>query len=523
MTTAAPATRPGTFQRRIGPFSGVMLVAGSMIGSGIFIVSAEIGRDTGGSGWLLAVWLLSGLMTLLGALSYAELAAMMPQAGGQYVFLREGYSPLFGFLYGWTSFLVIQTGTIAAVAVAFAKFLGVLVPALGTNTDPGSAAVLYRHEFNPPLVFTLPLPWLAEPLTVFKRGEFTITNGQLIGVAAIAWLTFWNLFGIQGGKFVQNVLTVAKIGGLALVIVVGLTVAANHAAVQANAADPWGGAKETARFAEVRRLVPDAGWLLVALMVAGGAMVGALFSSDAWNNVTFTAGEVEEPQRTLPRSLMLGTGIVVSLYLLANLAYLASLPLHGDPNGTGPFERGISHARDERVGTAVLELVSPNFGAQVMAIAIMISTFGCANGLVLMGARLYYAMARDGLFFSRVGRLNRFGVPAAGLVAQGLWASVLVFTGTYGELLDYVIFAALLFYALTVIGLFVLRVRRPDAPRPYRVVGYPLLPALYVVLCVAVMLDLLIVKPVFTWPGLLLVLTGVPVYFLWKPRGARVA
>jgi APA family basic amino acid/polyamine antiporter len=514
MTDRAAPVTAGGLEQRLGLFDSTMLVAGSMIGSGIFIVSAEIARDTGGSGWLLLVWGLAGLMTIIGALSYGELAAMMPRAGGQYVYLREAYSPLWGFLYGWTSFLVIQTGTIAAVAVAFSKFLGVLAPHLGTRdselfaafaSDP---AVLWGHAINVKLA--LPLPWLSQPLEVFKRTEFTISAGQLIGVALILLLTWWNTRGLTQGKWLQNIFTVAKIGGLMAVIIVGLTVTANGEISQANSADPWNPIARTAQFKKTAGLVGDH-WLVVALMVMGGAMVGSLFSADAWNNITFTAGEVRNPHRNLPLSLLLGTGLVISLYLLANKAYLSSLPILGTAS-----LRGISNAESDRVGTALIQLASPQNGAALMAIAIMISTFGCQNGLVLSGARLTFAMARDGLFFRGVGRLNQHHVPAVALWVQAVWASVLVFSGTYGELLDYVIFAALLFYALTVAGLFVLRIRRPDAPRPYRAFGYPVLPGLYVGLCTAVMLDLLVVKPVLTWPGLLLVLTGIPVYFLWK-------
>ncbi len=516
--TAGAAPDSGGLLKGLGLFDATMLVAGSMIGSGIYIVSADITRDVGGAGWLLTVWVLTGVMTVLGALAYAELAAMMPHAGGQYVYLREAYSPLWGFLYGWTSFLVIQTGTIAAVAVAFGKFLGVLAPALGTRNpalpiaqDP---AVLWGVG-NLNLKLTLPLPWLAEPLPVFTRTEFTITAGQIIGVATIMFLTWWNTRGLAGGKWLQNVFTVTKIGSLIGLIAVGLTLTARQEVWSANFGQPWEPIHATPRYQETLRLVP-AGGLLVALMVMGGAMVGSLFSSDAWNNVTFTAGEVRNPQRNLPLSLVLGTGTVTGLYLLANVAYLSSLPVQGDPNGSTAFARGIAHASNDRVGTALLEIVSPQLGAALMAVAIMVSTFGCENGLVLSGARLTYAMSRDGLFFRGVGRLNAAHVPGTALWLQAVWASLLVFTGTYGELLDYVIFAALLFYALTVAGLFVLRRRQPDAPRPYRAVGYPVLPALYVGLCTAVMLDLLVVKPVFTWPGLLLVLSGIPVYFLWK-------
>ena len=497
------------FQRRLGLFDATMLVAGSMIGSGIFIVSADIARDVGSSGWLLAVWVLSGVMTLMGALSYAELAALMPHAGGQYVYLREAYSPLWGFLYGWTCFLVIQTGFIAAVSVAFAKFLGVLVRALGTDQvlwGVGGLGIQIKAQ----------LPWMDEPLTFFKRDQFTISSGQLVAVCVVLVLTLVNLRGVHTGKWVQNIFTVAKTLGLAALIVLGLTVAVNPEAVSRNLADLWDGIWTTPQFAQVHKIVPAPA--LAALMVMGGAMVGALFSSDAWNNVTFTAGEIRNPRRNLPLSLALGTGMVVVLYLLANVAYLATLPVQGTAGSATALERGIAHARDDRVGTALLEEVSPQLGVPMMAVIIMISTFGCVNGIVLTSARLFYAMARDGLFFQAVGRLNERGVPAAGLVLQAAWAIVLIFSGTYSELLDYIIFAALMFYALTVSGVFVLRRKLPDAERPYRAFGYPVVPALYVGLCTLIMFDLLIVKPIYTWPGLILVLAGIPVYFLWRRR-----
>jgi basic amino acid/polyamine antiporter, APA family len=534
-STGEPA--PAGFQQRLGLFDSTMLVAGAMIGSGIFIVSADIARDVGAPGWLLAVWLVTGVMTVFGALSYAELAAMMPHAGGQYVYLREAYSPLWGFLYGWTLFLVIQTGTIAAVGVAFAKFLGVLVPALGTDAKAGAWLLCELPPFQ--------FPWQDAPFT------FQITAGQCVGVVVVLVLTAVNCLGVREGKWVQNLFTVAKTLALIVLIVLGLTVARNPSVIQENLQDWWGGAYDTDAvrelsqktvFRSLHSVLPFAG--LAALMVAGGAMVGSLFSSDAWNNVTFTAGEVRNPRRNLPLSLVMGTGMVILLYLLANVAYLVALPMRGDaklaaelktqaaaattPEARAALNRryedatlhlGIDHARDDRVGTAVMEIVSPGFGVQAMALAIMISTFGCTNGLILMGARLYYAMAKDGLFFASVGRLNRFGVPAVGLVLQAAWAILLTFSGTYDNLLDFVIFAALLFYALTVIGLFVLRYRRPAAERPYRAIGYPFLPALYVVLCTLIMLTLLVVKPLYTWPGLIIVLTGVPVYFLWRLFG----
>lgn len=519
MSTAGISDSEGStsahFQRRLGLFDSTMLVAGAMIGSGIFIVSAEIARDLGSAGWLLAVWIVTGIMTIAGALSYAELAAMMPHAGGQYVYLREAYSPFWGFLYGWTLFLVIQTGTIAAVGVSFAKFLGVLAPELGTNH------VLLSIPYQ--------LPWMEH------SEAFTISAGQCVAVVVVAFLTGLNCLGVREGKWTQNIFTVAKTLALAALIVLGLTVAVNPRAIEANTADLWAGATETDRFftisERIQKVVPIGG-LLVVLMVAGGSMVGSLFSADAWNNVTFTAGEVKNPRRNLPLSLAMGTGLVIVLYILANVAYLAVLPVEGNTTATTTFERGISHAQDDRVATALMEEVSPrleldritpNFGPAFMAVAIMISTFGCANGLILAGARLYYAMARDGLFFQSVGRLSARGVPAIGLLLQGIWTALLTFSGSYSQLLDYVIFANLLFYVLTVTGLFVLRRKRPDAERPYRAFAYPVLPAIYVGLCAVIMLDLLVVKPLYTWPGLIIVLTGIPVYFLWRRKASAVS
>ncbi len=534
------------FQQKLGLFDATMLVTGSMIGSGIFIVSADISRDVGSTGWLMLVWVLTGVMTIMGALSYAELAAMMPHAGGQYVYLREAYSPLWGFLYGWTVFLVIQTGSIAAVAVAFAKYLGVLAPSLGTDN------VLWEIK-NLDIAICGTLPWMNEPLTFFERKSFTVSAGQLVAVAVTVFLTWLNCRGVDHGRWVQNVFTVAKTIGLVLLIVLGLTIAANADIAAANWSNLWGGMFTTPRFEASQKLAPW-GDLVPAMMVVGAAMVGSLFSADAWNNVTFTAGETQNPRRNLPLSLLIGAGLVIGLYLLANVAYLAVLPIQPDKtlvtelekfdqelqrleaagqkdaveqvrkqwiaflDQAKPSERGIALAKDDRVATAVLEQVSPKLGVSIMAIAIMISTFGCVNGMILMGARLYYAMARDRLFFKSVGELSHRGVPTAGLFLQGLWSVLLVFSGTYSELLDYVIFAALLFYVLTVVGLFVLRRTQSNAERPYKALGYPWVPALYVLLCAAVMLDLLIVKPVYTWPGLIIVLSGIPVYFVWRRR-----
>ena len=469
-TETAAVARAGTFRRELGLIDAGAIVAGSMIGSGIFIVSADVARTVDSAGWLLLVWVLNALMTVLGALAYGELAAMMPRAGGQYVYLREAYSPLLGFLYGWTLFLVIQSGTIAAVAVAFAKFLGVL------------------------------FPWVSAEHTLARMGPVSLSTQRLVSIAVIALLTWSNSRGVREGKIVQNFFTFAKVAALATLITLGLFVARRTEAVTRNFSGLWGDTPVTLGF----------------LMLVGGAMVGPLFSSDAWNNVTFTAGEVKNPHRTLPLSLLGGTGLVMLLYCLTNVAYLCLLPLAGAATGETVGARGIQYATDDRVATAAASMIFGANAASIMAGAIMVSTFGCLNGLILAGPRLYYAMAQDRLFFTRTGHLNAAGVPAGGLWLQMAWASLLTLSGTYGNLLDYVVFAALLFYVLTVVGLFILRRTRPDVERPYRVYGYPWLPALYVLAASVIMFDLLFVKPAYTWPGLLIVLTGMPVYFLWK-------
>ncbi len=473
-TEAVAVARAGEFRRELGLIDASAIVAGSMIGSGIFIVSADVARTVGSPGWLLLVWVLNAVITLLGALAYGELAAMMPNAGGQYVYLREAYSPLLGFLYGWTLFLVIQSGTIAAVAVAFAKFLGVLVP------------------------------WISAEYTLVQVGTVSVSTQRVVAIAVIALLTWSNSRGLREGKIVQNLFTFAKIAALVALILLGLFVARRTEAVTANFETLWGQTPLSLGF----------------LMLVGGAMVGPLFSSDAWNNVTFTGGEVKEPRRTLPLSLVGGTGLVMLLYCLTNVVYLCLLPLTGSATGETVVARGIQYAAEDRVATAAAYMVFGANAASIMAGAIMVSTFGCLNGLILSGPRLYYAMAQDRLFFARTGQLNAAGVPASGLWLQMAWASLLTLSGTYGNLLDYVVFAALLFYVLTVVGLFILRRTRPNAERPYRAFGYPWFPALYVLAAAAIMLDLLFVKPAYTWPGLLIVLTGVPIFFLWRRRAS---
>ena len=488
MTATAPAkdATPQSsreFVRAMTLTDATMLVAGSMIGSGIFIVSADISRTVGSPFWLLMAWVVAGVVTILGALSYGELAAMYPRAGGQYVFLRESMGSLLGFLYGWTLFVVIQTGTIAAVAVAFGRFLGVLWP----DITPDRFGWFPQMDVNTP----------------GGAIQLGLSPQRLIALVTIWILTWVNLRGVKEGKIVQTTLTIVKTGALALLILLGLTIGRNSEAVAANFG---AGNFNTVAFSSV-------------FMIAfGSALVGSLFSSDAWNNVTFAAAEVHEPRRNLPRALLYGTGLVTLLYILANVAYLSVLPLAGSADATTVVGRGIANATQDRVGSAVAESIFGPIGATLMAIAILISTFGCNNGLILAGARVYYAMAKDKLFFARAGNLNRNNVPSAALIAQSVWISFLCLTGTYGQLLDYVIFAALIFYALTTVGLFRLRRLRPDAERPYRAIGYPFLPALYIVLATAIAVILLIADKTRAQAlsGLVIVLLGVPVYFLWR-------
>lgn len=466
-----------------------MIVMGSMIGSGIFIVSADIARTVGSPGMLLVVWAITGIITLIAALSYGELAAMMPEAGGQYVYLREAYNPLIGFLYGWTLFLVIQTGTIAAVAVAFAKFTSIFIPAL------------------------------SEKNVLLSLGNVNISAAQLFAILSLVVLTAINMRGVKEGKVIQDVFTTSKVVALFGLILLGLVVGANQAAIQANFGEAfWLSAWTKVANGKIVSIETLSG---VGLWAAVGvAMVGALFSSDAWNNITFTAGEVINPKRNIPLSLALGTGAVTLIYILANVSYLVVLPLQGVPDGADALARGIQFADLDRVGTAAMSVVFGDIALFVMAALIMVSTFGCNNGLILAGARVYYAMGNDGLFFQKAGTLNEKSVPAFALVIQCIWASLLCLSGSYGDLLDYVVFAVLLFYILTIAGIFILRKTKPDAERPYKAIGYPFLPAVYIVLAAAICIDLLIFKPNYTYPGLLIVLLGVPVYFLWK-RQAR--
>ncbi|MCS7176525.1 MAG: amino acid permease [Candidatus Kapabacteria bacterium] len=471
------------FRRELRLFDATMLVVGSMIGSGIFIVTADIARTVGAPGYVLLVWILTGVLTLMAALSYGELAALFPRAGGQYVYLQQAYSPLVGFLYGWALFLVIQTGSIAAVAVAFAKFTAVLVP------------------------------WFSESNVLLHVAGIQVNAGQLLAIASIWLLTAINLRGVRLGKLVQDTFTVTKTAALFGLILLGLSIGLNAESIQQNWAVLWD-AQRVVPGGEGTQAVPLAGVALASAL--GAAMVGSLFAADAWNNITFAAAEVVEPQRTVPRSMALGVVIVTLLYVLANVAYMSVLPVRGVPDGTSVWERGIQFAANDRVGTAVAEAIFGPWGAVVMALLIMVSTFGCNNGLILSGARVYYAMAQDGLFFRSAGRLNRFAVPGVALVLQAVWASVLCLSGRYGDLLDYIVFAVLLFYVATIAGIIVLRHKLPEAERPYKAPGYPVVPLLYILGAAAIALDLLLVKPRYTVAGLVLVMSGVPVYFFWR-------
>ncbi len=481
-TTSTPAGAPG-FKRDIRLFDAVMIVVGVMIGSGIFIVSADIARSVGSTGWLLAVWLFSGLVTLLGAACYGELAALMPQAGGQYVYLRESFGRLTGFLYGWTLFMVIQTGSIAAVGMAFAKHLALLVPSLG------------------------------EQQVLLSVGGLDVSAAQLVAIASIALLTWLNTLGLREGKLVQDSFTVAKVAALLVLVVCGLALARHSGAIAANFRDMWSASRAVvgADGSVTREALTGIG----LLMALGAASVGSLFACDAWNNVTFTSGETVNPQRTITRALVMGVAVVVVIYMLTNLVYVLALPVAGLPGAADVAGRGLQFATADRVGTAAASTILGPVAAAIMAVLVMVSTFGCNNGMILTGARVYYAMAHDGLFFRSTGRLNRRRVPAAALVMQGVWACLLCLTGRYGDLLDYVIFAVLIFYALSVAGIFVLRRRRPTAERSWRAPGYPVLPALYVLAAAAICVDLLIVKPRYSWPGLIIVGLGVPVFWLW--------
>ena len=464
-----PTAETAEFKPSLGAFDATMIVAGSMIGSGIFIVSADIMRNVGSAGWLVAVWLLTGFMTLTAALSYGELSAMYPKAGGQYVYLKESYNPLLGFLYGWSFFSVIQTGTIAAVGVAFSKFAGYFFPSLEMN----DANIL------------------------FQLGFLKIYPAQFVSIAIIILLTFINTKGVQGGKLIQTTFTVTKLLSLFGLIGFGFLLASKASIWNANWQDAW----TMKNIAANGATTPVFGVAILGAIAA--SMVGSIFSSDAWNNVTFIAGEIKNPKRNIGLSLFLGTLIVTVIYIAANLMYLSVLPLHD-----------IANAPADRVAVAASNVIFGNIGTYVIAVMIMISTFGCNNGLILAGARVYYTMAKDGLFFKNAGTLNKNAVPAWALWAQCIVASLLCLSGKYGDLLDMVSFIVVIFYILTIIGIFILRKKRPEMERPYKAFGYPFLPAIYILMGTCFCVLLIIYKPNFTWPGLIITLIGIPLYYL---------
>src|SRR5256714_10319220 len=490
--------QPSGLVRALGPIDATMIVIGSMIGSGIFITSAESARLSGAPGWLLLAWVIAGLLTMTGALCCSELATMMPRAGGVYVFFREAYGPAMGFLYGWTLFLVVQTGTIAAVAIAFAKFLGVFVSAISPDN----------------YLFT------KQPILLGGGYAVSLSTQQLTAIALVALLTWTNTLGLKLGTLVQNTFTLAKTAALGGVVIVGLllgwsaTSAARTSAWWYSWANGWSPQIAQPGFA-------FAGGLALVL-IFGKSMIGPLFAQTAWTNVTFLGSEVRDPGRNLVRALLIGSGIVVILYVLANVSYLALLPFSE-----------IQHAPQDRVAVAAMNTVFGNPGAMCMAAAIMVSTFGCNNGLILSGARVYFAMARDRLFFKKIGTTNRNHVPAAALVAQGIWTALLtlprtattnsatdkvVYGNVYTQLLEYIVSADLIFYLLMVLALIVLRRKAPAADRPYRTWGYPIVPIVSMLLAALLIVDLAFLAPTTSGIGLLIVLTGVPVYFLWRMR-----
>lgn len=451
-----------------------------MIGSGIFIVSADIARNVGSPGWLIMVWVITGIITVIGALSYGELAAMMPNVGGQYVYLREAYHPLIGFLFGWTTFLVIQCGSIAAIAVAFAKFSGVL------------------------------LPWISEKNILLNIGSLKVSSNVIVGMSTIVFLTWLNTRGIVTGKTVQNIFSSTKVLALVGFIVLGLIITKGISAWHINKEIFW----QASRIGENNQIIPIAGFALIAGV--GTALVGAIFSADAWYNITYISGEVINPRRTIPLSLLFGAVLVSVLYVLVNFIYIRVLPVGGSPEGSDIVARGIQFAADDRVATSAMTVLTGDYAAIIMAILIMISTFGCNNGLIISGPRVYYAMARDGLFFRKVGELNKKGVPGFAIVVQGIWSIILCLSGTYNDLLDYVVIAALMFYTITILAIFILRIKKPDIERPYKAFGYPLIPVIYIITTITIMVILLVYKPDYTLRGLGLVLIGIPVFFLWR-------
>jgi APA family basic amino acid/polyamine antiporter len=471
-------------KRSLGLLDATLLVSGSMIGSGIFIVSTLMLRDIGSPAWLLVLWVLTGLITIFAALSYGELAGMMPNAGGQYVYIQRAYGKMASFLYGWTVFTVIQTGVIAAVAVAFAKYTAVFFPGLNAS--------------------------------ILETSFFTVTWAQVLAIASVVLLTYSNSQGVQNGKIIQFIFTSAKLFALGALIVLGIYLGFKTDVFAFNFADAWKATKTVVSDKGSITQISLTGWALVGAL--GATIINSLFSADAWNNVTFIAGEIKDPKKNIPKSLFFGTLIVTVIYVLANVAYLALLPVNGSPDGLTPVDQGMLFASNDRVGASAAYVIFGDAGILLMAGLIMVSTFGCNNGLVLAGSRLFYAMSKDGLFFKSAAKLNSNGVPARALWIQCAWASVLCLSGKYGDLLTYSTFASLLFYILTIYGIFRLRNLEPDTPRPYKAWGYPYIPALYIVLTLAICVDLLIYDFRNAGMGLFIVLLGIPVYYLIESK-----
>jgi APA family basic amino acid/polyamine antiporter len=467
-------------KRSLGLVDATSLVAGSMIGSGIFIVTSAMARDIGSAAWLLIIWVVTGLITVAAALSYGELAGMMPNAGGQFVYIQRAYGRLVSFLYGWTVFTVIQTGVIAAIAVTFASYAAIFFPFLDD--------------------------------TLFKiSNSITFTNSKLLAILSIILLTYINTKGVKTGKAVQLILTSAKLIALFALIILGIYVGLKTDVLVNNFTNMWDASKTVLNSDGTVTVTKLAGTAILG--AAAATIINSLFSSDAWNNVTFIAGEIKEPKKNIPRSLFLGTLIVTIIYVLANVAYLALLPMQGKPGATTVFDSGIMFASNDRVGAAAAGMIMGNVSVFVMAALIMVSTFGANSGLILSGGRLFYAMAKDGLFFKQATELNKNQVPAKALWVQCVWACVLAVSGKFGDLLTYATFASLLFYILTIIGVFVLRKKEPDTERPYKAFGYPFVPAIYVLITSAICITLLVYDTLNTGLGLGIVFLGIPVYY----------
>ena len=467
-------------KQSLGLLDATLLVAGSMIGSGIFIVTAPMMRDIGSAAWMIVLWILTGLITIFAALSYGELAGMMPNAGGQYVYIQRAYGKMMSFLYGWTVFTVIQTGVIAAVAVAFAKYAGVFFPVLND--------------------------------TFLETSIVTVSYGQLVAIGSIMALTILNSRGVQNGKILQLIFTAAKLFALFALIVLGLAIGLKSDVFAQNFDHMWNAYKTIQLPSGELDTIPLTGFALMGAL--GATIINSLFSSDAWNNVTFIAGEIKDPKKNIPKSLFFGTTIVTVIYILANLAYLALLPKGGDSMATDAVGQGIMFAANDRVGAGAASVIFGGLGITMMAALIMISTFGCNNGLILAGSRLFYAMSSDGLFFKQAKKLNQFNVPSVAMWIQGIWASILCLSGKYGDLLVYSTFASLLFYILTILGIFILRKKEPETERPYKAFGYPFIPALYIFITLAICIDLLVYDLRNAGMGLLIVLLGIPIYYI---------